>query len=194
MNLTLAEQVRLRRHRRSGLTTPLNLVALMDVFTILVFFFLAHSSSTALSAADQQIRLPESVAQQPPQPALVVTITTRQLLLEGQMVDTLAAVQASADSAIPALVQALAAELGVARGERSGSSRGESSESTTAANTQASTAGEILPRREVTIMADLSIPFRVIKKVMLSCQQAGYQQISLSVVQKSVAQRSGGTL
>ena len=180
MNLTLAEQLRQRRLRRSGLTSPLNLVALMDVFTILVFFFLAHSSSAALSKSEQQIRLPESVAQQPPGSSLVVTITPQQLFLQGQPIDTLPAVLASPDSAIPALLQALA-EL-----QQPGSVAGPRGDETVAEITAGiAAADDALKSRELTIMADRSIPFRVIKKVMLNCQQAGYQQISLSVVQRS---------
>lgn len=180
MNLTLAEQLRQRRQRRSGLTPPLNLVALMDVFTILVFFFLAHSSSAALSKAEQQIRLPESIAQQPLGPALVVTITPQQLFFEDQSIGTLEAVLASPDSAIPGLLQALAdtPQSGSVAGPASGEELAEITADTTAA-------GDNLKGREITIMADRSIPFRVIKKVMLNCQQAGYQQISLSVVQQS---------
>ena len=37
---------------------------------------------------------------------------------------------------------------------------------------------------EVTILADKSVPFRVVKKVMSTCTAEGYERISLAVTQK----------
>jgi biopolymer transport protein ExbD len=39
--------------------------------------------------------------------------------------------------------------------------------------------------REVTIMGDKDIPYRLLKKVMATCTEAEYGQISLAVLQKS---------
>ena len=39
--------------------------------------------------------------------------------------------------------------------------------------------------REVTIMGDKEIPYKVLKKVMATCTEADYGQISLAVLQKS---------
>ena len=39
--------------------------------------------------------------------------------------------------------------------------------------------------REVTIMGDKDIPYRLLKKVMATCTQSDYGQISLAVLQKS---------
>ena len=39
--------------------------------------------------------------------------------------------------------------------------------------------------REVTIMADKEIPYRLLKKVMATCTESDYGQISLAVLQKS---------
>ena len=40
--------------------------------------------------------------------------------------------------------------------------------------------------REVTIMGDKAIPFRLLKKVMATCTDAAYERIALAVVQKEV--------
>jgi biopolymer transport protein ExbD len=39
--------------------------------------------------------------------------------------------------------------------------------------------------REVTILADKSVPFNVIKKVMSTCTSRGFERISLAVIQKA---------
>jgi biopolymer transport protein ExbD len=39
--------------------------------------------------------------------------------------------------------------------------------------------------REVTILSDKRVPFKVLRKVMSSCTFAGYEKISLAVIQKA---------
>jgi len=39
--------------------------------------------------------------------------------------------------------------------------------------------------QEVTILADKSVPFSVVKKIMSTCTGQGYGQISLAVIQKA---------
>jgi biopolymer transport protein ExbD len=41
-------------------------------------------------------------------------------------------------------------------------------------------------RREATIMGDREIPYRILKKVMARCTEAGFARISLAVLQKSL--------
>ena len=40
--------------------------------------------------------------------------------------------------------------------------------------------------KEVTILADKTIPFKVLKKIMSTCTASGYERISLAVIQKAV--------
>jgi biopolymer transport protein ExbD len=39
--------------------------------------------------------------------------------------------------------------------------------------------------REITLLADKTIPFNVLKKIMTSCTASGYGKISLAVIQKA---------
>ena len=43
----------------------------------------------------------------------------------------------------------------------------------------------IAESKEVTILADKTIPFKVLKKIMSTCTGSGYGRISLAVIQKS---------
>jgi biopolymer transport protein ExbD len=43
----------------------------------------------------------------------------------------------------------------------------------------------VVESMEVTILADKTIPFRVLKKIMLTCTGSGYGRISLAVIQKA---------
>ena len=53
---------RRQRQQKARRWPTLNLVALMDVFTILVFFFLVHSTDSTPQAYSELVNLPESVA------------------------------------------------------------------------------------------------------------------------------------
>jgi biopolymer transport protein TolR len=150
-----AAQFKWRRQRQEKARRwpTLNLVALMDVFTILVFFFLVHSADGGTEAANQLVVLPESTAQQEPRETLVVMITPDTILLQGETVVAIDMLAPSADS-IKSLHEALQAQF---------------------------TGGN----REVTIMGDRSVPFDVLNKVMQTCKLAGFDAISLAVVQRA---------
>jgi biopolymer transport protein ExbD len=52
-----------RMGRSKRKVTGLNLTPLMDVFTILVFFLLFHSSGSDILKTPKQIKLPDSVVE-----------------------------------------------------------------------------------------------------------------------------------
>lgn len=142
------------RARRSGLS----LVALMDVFTILVFFFLVHSTDGMSDASDARVQLPDSIAERPSSIDLVVTVTPRQILVQGTPVMELGTMANAARTDFQplqaALQQLLARNPGMAQDE-------------------------------VTIMGDRSIPFTLLHQVMQTCNRAGYAKLSLAVQQRS---------
>jgi biopolymer transport protein ExbD len=39
--------------------------------------------------------------------------------------------------------------------------------------------------KEITLLADRTIPFKVLKKIMSTCTASGYERISLAVIQKA---------
>jgi len=152
-------QERNREHQK------LNLVPLMDVFTILVFFFLVQSAEVVHTEDRNLVSLPESFADQKPRQTVVVTLTKSDILLQGVPVALTNAVLASPDGQIESLVTALREEM---------------------IRSEAAAGGVNQAERELTIMGDKRIPFRLLRKVMLSCTRAGYERIALSVLQRSV--------
>jgi len=166
---------RRQRQENSRRWPTLNLVALMDVFTILVFFFLVHSTDSTPQAYSELVNLPESVADQLPRDTPILTITPDNILLQGEPVVAVDAAMRASRGRIKALYTALQTQLapdaaeGVAEGVTGSVVEGlvESSD------------------RELTIMGDRSIPFELLNRVMHTCTQAGYGNISLSVLQRS---------
>ncbi len=153
-----------RRHRRSNRLVSLNLVSLMDIFTILVFFLLVSSSEVEVLPNVKDIQLPESIAEEKAKETVVILISAEDIIVQGKPVAKVADVMARRGNDIPELRQALKSQNDrVMRRE-----------------TQDEIAG-----REVTIMGDKDIPYRLLKKVMATCMQSDYGQISLAVLQKS---------
>lgn len=154
---------RMDRHHKRGRGTALNLVSLMDIFTILVFFLLVNSSESETLERNKAVDIPESVSQQKPRETVVVMVTNDDVYVQGQSVASVDEILAQDAKTVPALRDALQAQV-----DRLIVKAGE--------NDQAA--------REVTIMGDKNIPYRVLKKVMTTCTEADYGQISLAVIQK----------
>ncbi len=153
-----------RRHERGKKGGALNLVALMDIFTILVFFLLVNSSDVETLPNAKDIQLPQSIAEEKARESVVIMISEEDILVQGSPVAKVADVMKLKGNDIPQLRQALMSQNDrVMRRE-----------------TQDDIAG-----REVTIMGDKDIPYRLLQKVMATCTMADYGQISLAVLQKS---------
>lgn len=148
-----------RHHKRSRMGGSLNLVSLMDIFTILVFFLLVHSSNVESMPGAKSIKLPESLAEKAPKLTVVLTVTDQDILVQGRRVASTPEVMDSSGDNIDALKTELDYQAGRTR---------------VAAATP----------REITIMGDKEIPYRLLKKIMLTCVRAGYENISLAVTQK----------
>ena len=151
----------LKRHKAGGM---LNLVSLMDIFTILVFFLLVNSSDVETLPNAKDVQLPESIADQKAKETVVILIGEEDIIVQGAAVAKVADVMKIKGNDIPALREALKSQ----------------NDRVLKRQAQQDIAG-----REVTIMGDRDIPYRLLKKVMATCTESDYGQISLAVLQKS---------
>jgi len=152
-----------RMARNKGALSKLNLTSLMDVFTILVFFLLVNSATVETLQKPKQIVLPESVVEAKPRETVVIFVGKDEVLVQGVPVARVADIQATNNAEIEPISVRLA----------------ELSESVIGLSTKA-----VAESQEVTVLADKSIPFSVLKKVMATCTAQGYTRVSLAVVQK----------
>ncbi len=151
-----------RHHKRKKGTVAFNMVSLMDIFTILVFFLLVSSSDVEELQNNKSIRLPESTAEKKPRETLVVMVNNEDIIVKGRKVATVSEVMNNNKTTIPLLRKELdyqvnRAKLAIAPGEKF--------------------VGEI------TIMGDRKIPYQLLKKIMVTCAQASYTKLSLAVNQ-----------
>ena len=151
-----------RHHKRHKRNVALNLVSLMDIFTILVFFLLVNSSEVQTLPNAKDLELPESIAEQRPRETVVIMVTDSDLLVQGRAVARIAEVTRSDALIIPELKAELQRQS-----ER----------------LLRQSAQDDPLEREVTIMGDKEIPYSLLRRVMATATDADYGRLSLAVAQ-----------
>ena len=155
-----------RHHKRSRSFAELNMISLMDIFTILVFFLLVNSSDVEILPSVKAVKLPESVAEKSPKQTVVIVVNDQDILVQGRKVASVTEVFNSGGE----LIAGLKSELDYQKSR----------------DTSARKAGAT--GHEITIMGDKEIPYRLLKRIMVTCVRANYDNISLAVIKKTPAQ------
>jgi biopolymer transport protein ExbD len=153
-----------RMARNRATAAKLNITSLMDVFTILVFFLLVNSASTEVLQTPKQITLPASAVEDKPRETVVIFVSPTEVTVQGETVALVADILAMDGQNIASIGERLA----------------QVNENVIGLKTQA-----VAESREVTILVDKTVPFRVVKKVMSTCTGQGFGRISLAVLQKA---------
>ena len=153
---------RMERHHARRKQPALNLVSLMDIFTILVFFLLVSSSNVQQLPSSKDINLPTSVAKKAPRETLIIAVTEKDILVQGRKVDSIEQVLASQDVLIPKLEEELKFQSG-----------------------KTILASDKTKGRAVTIMGDEQLSYELLRKILSTCRQANYTRIAFAAVQKS---------
>jgi len=156
----------LKRHARHGRAGgghgPLALVPMIDMLTILVVYLLVHAADTEILPNTRNISIPQSISEQKPREATIVTVTRDMLYVNGEAVVSVADVGRSAEPVVEPLRAALARQPANLLGGKDG-------------------------QHEVTVMAEKSLPYAVLRKVVASCSAADYSKVSLAVVEREQA-------
>jgi biopolymer transport protein TolR len=149
-------------HQRHRAGFELNLIPLIDILSVMVSFLLVYSTEVEVIQNSKGIEIPQSISQTAPDHSVVVMITKTDLFVQGEFIESIKDVQADQAATIGPLGAALKRPLLIGK---------DISEAALAA-------------REITIMADKSLPYEILKKVMATCTDADYGKISLAVLQK----------
>jgi biopolymer transport protein ExbD len=157
---------RMARHHARSKPAALSLVSLMDIFTILVFFLLVNSAEIQTLEPPKSLSLPESVAQNKPRETVIVLVTRVVVFVQDEAVINVVDVDRADGVIIAPLMRALQAQ-----GDRV-------LQRASATDPSA---------REITILGDRDVPYRVLKKIMATCTEADFGKLSLAVMQKEEA-------
>ncbi len=149
---------RMGRNNRRDEGLGLNLIPMMDVLTVLVLFLLFHSFNGELP--EQRIELPDSVVETRPRETLAIVVSPEAVMVQGTPVVNTSELYGDRIGMVVQIKERL-----------------EELERDIGATAPGS--------KEITLLADKTIPFKVLKKIMSTCTASGYGRISLAVVQKA---------
>ena len=155
------------RSRRNSAAAKLNLVALMDIFTILVFFLMVNSSDVQIKETHESVKLPKSVTKTMPADVLKLYITADYMFFDGEPVRIPLSSFAPDQGIYPALVtrlEAIAAQQGPIPPEREQTGR------------------------PIVLLGDFSVDYNTIQRILASCAKTSFRDVSLAVVQEDPPQ------
>ncbi|MBU1309769.1 MAG: biopolymer transporter ExbD [Gammaproteobacteria bacterium] len=152
-----------RQNQRLAQASKLNLVALMDIFTILVFFLMVNQSEVKVLQSNKDISLPRSVSEQLPTEQVMLTITANGILVQGK---PLWQGDWQQDVSVwqPELATALTAELNYL-----------------SARAAPLTEAQQPTGRALTLLGDAATPYLVLRQLMAICATTEYRDLSLAV-------------
>lgn len=148
-------------HLRNRAQGELNLIPMIDILSVLVSFLLVYSTEVEVVQNSKGIEIPQSIVTSKPRETVVVMLTKDELFVQGQKVADISELRASNDAVFKPLQQVLA------RPRISGAP------------------ADAEP--EITVMADKSLPYEVLKKVMQTATSADFVKISFAAVEKDKA-------
>ncbi len=159
-----------RNHDRAKKQAPFNIVSLMDIFTILVFFLLVNASDPTVLPNAKGIEMPQSMAEKKPRVSVVLMLSKDDISLQGEKVVSSNNISGNQKAEVQKLQVALQEEISKVQQLQSDTENDE--------------------KKEITIMGDKEVPFSLIKRVMQICSSVGFEQISLSVIQRESTKAS----
>ena len=139
---------RMERTNRKGDIKGLgiNLIPMMDILCVLVFFLLFHSFNSTLP--DAQIALPASIVETRPRETVAIVVSPDIVMVQGE--------------AVISTPELLDDKIGLVHEIRDRLQEIERNMIETGTQTAAE-------NKEVTLLADRTIPFKVLKKIMSTC-------------------------
>jgi len=156
-------QKRAERRSRNQTMVDMNLVSLIDVFTILIFFLLSNAGGVETLPHSKAVLLPESVSETTPHDTIVVTVSGTDILVDGRRVASSAQALAQEADVIEPLKTALDGLQSHSQNAKPENEAG---------------------ARRLTIMGDKDIPYRLLRRIMVTSARANFSDVSFAVRQR----------
>lgn len=147
---------RMQKLRKRSAPAALNLVSLMDVFTVLVFFLLVNTSASPELPSSKDLKLPQSFSENVPEETVTIAVTLEHILVQGVSVASVVEVQQSGEEIIEALKEELLFAV-----------EGHGRES----------------QRVVTIAGHEDIDYELVRKLLKTCQDADFNHVAFAAQQ-----------
>lgn len=162
---------RMAKHRsRLNYVPKLNLVPLIDCFTLLIFFLLInYSADVEILHTDKTVKLPTSISETAPGETIVIMVNANDVIVSGQKVGSITDMMTDPSPKFAALENEL---------------RYQASKAAPLTDEQKAEG------RPITIMGDKAIPYEQLKKIMATCVAADYRKIALAVMHKDASNKN----
>ena len=155
--------IRMEPSQTRQTSAGINLVSRIDIFTILVCLLLGNSSTTAQPPNAKVIELPTSIAEKLPKETLTIMVSKNTIIVNGRAIVDAQTAMLSAGDSIPALQKELLYQ----------------------ASKSPAVVNELgIAERDVTIMGYKTIPYKLLRKIMMTCSSAEFSKISLAVLKR----------
>ena len=155
-------QKRAERRDRNKNGLDMNLVSLIDIFTILIFFLLSSASGVEILPSSKAVKLPESTSEKSPRETVIVMVNGTDIVVDGRRIAAVADVLRTEGD----LIAPLKSELDLLQSRQVIRKENEAQS------------------KAVTIMGDKDIPYRLLRKVMYTAARANFSDVSFAVVGK----------
>lgn len=151
---------KIRRAKKDTAVASINLVSMIDIFTIMIIYLLVNTAAVQIAGAEQ-VSLPTSIALDPPRETVSIIVSLDDVLVDGEPVMKTADV-AQASAPLPALRDKLLQASPLTERQQQDASA---------------------ESGDVNILADKGIEYAVLKKVMATCadDSVRFKKISLGV-------------
>lgn len=168
MSVAMGSPIRRHRSRKHHGLNHMALIPFIDMMTILVVFLLVHTADVDILPNTKSISIPQSVSELKPHETVVVMATRDMVFVNGRPVTSIRDIEGMPDEQV--VVAPLRAAL-VAQAD----------------SVLRNAAKDDQAAREITIMGDKQLPYRVLKRIMATCTDANYGKVSLAVVEQERA-------
>jgi biopolymer transport protein ExbD len=167
------------RKGKREVVAVLSLAAMVDMFTVLVIFLLQNYNSTGeVIYIPKEVTLPKAQRIKELKPAVVVTISKTEILVDKTSVITFDAVKAQEDWMVQPLFKKVVEALQVAKMEFERKLENRLKVAVDSAQRQTN---EMNTWNKVTVQADKGIDFLTVKKIMYTVTEAGAGEINFAV-------------
>jgi biopolymer transport protein ExbD len=161
-------------HHKKGGFADLMLTPMVDMFTLLVVYLIQSFSSTGeILHMSKDLVIPTAKNGKDLEMLPVVAVAGDMLIMEGSSVADISDLVSGANRDPNWLIPGLEAKLRDLRDRYLAIRQGVATETA---------AGKPDPTTSVIVQADKALPFRILKRVMYTCQQAGYGNIHFAVI------------
>jgi biopolymer transport protein TolR len=150
---------KVRRARKQSHVPSINLVSMIDIFTIMIIYLLVNTAAVQIVGAEL-VDLPKSIAVEPPRENVSIILTKDDVLVDGDPVMKVTDIKKDGPPVIPELKQALLSVSPLSHAQRENPEE---------------------EGGEVNILADKTVEYALLKKIMTTAADSQFAKISLGV-------------